>query len=260
MKLEFKQLGQGLPMIILHGIFGSGENWLTVSKQLAEANSIYLVDQRNHGCSFHSEEFSYEYLVEDLARFMDEQGLPEAIIMGHSMGGKVAMNFAIKYPQRVLALIVVDIAPKQYPIHHSQILEGLNSIDLANLKNRNHADELLARYVPEADTRAFLLKNLYRNDGGGYGWRLNLASIAANIGNVGQALEDAVQADLPTLFIRGAKSRYILPEDEDEIRYHFPKASIETIENAGHWVQAEQPEAFIAVVQQFLATAMGGGQ
>ena len=160
MQLNFKKLGTGKPLIILHGLFGSADNWFSISKELKDNFTLYLVDQRNHGDSPQSEEWNYDVMVEDLRELMDAEGLKKAFLMGHSMGGKTVMNFALKYPERVEKLIVADIAPRFYAIHHTSILEGLNALDLHEIQSRKEADDELAKYIPEIGVRQFLRKSL----------------------------------------------------------------------------------------------------
>src|SRR6478736_6863187 len=184
MKLFFRESGQGQPLIILHGLFGSSDNWYSHAKTFAPFFKVYLVDQRNHGQSPHSDEFNYKALTLDLEEFIKEHAIQNPIILGHSMGGKTAMNFAIKNPDKLDKLVVVDIVPKYYPVHHDQILEGLEAIDLKAVQSRNVADKILSNYVPEPDVRQFLLKNLSRNENG-FEWKINIAGIDKNIEQIG---------------------------------------------------------------------------
>lgn len=251
MKLFYRQSGQGEPLIILHGLFGSSDNWYTLAKTFAEQFTVYLIDQRNHGQSPHSEEFDYKLLAEDLLEFINEHNLKAVTIIGHSMGGKTAMNFAVKYPERVKKLVVVDIVPKAYPVHHDNILEGLLSLDLPNVSSRTEADELLSKYVTELDERQFLLKNLYRTSDGGFGWRPNLKSIDKHIEEIGEGMQFDGQYDGPTLFIVGARSKYFKSGDEKLIEKIFPSFTLVTLDS-GHWVQAEKPKEFAETVIPFL--------
>ena len=180
MKLNFKKTGTGKPLVILHGLFGSADNWFSIAKELEKDFTLYLVDQRNHGDSPHSEEWNYGVMVEDLKELIDEEGLDRIYLMGHSMGGKTAMNFAVEYPERVDRLIVADIAPRYYEVHHQTILEGLNSIKLDQIKSRKEADDQLAKYIDEVGIRQFLLKSLGRNSEG-FVWKINLPVITENI-------------------------------------------------------------------------------
>ncbi|MDX5443151.1 MAG: alpha/beta fold hydrolase [Hymenobacteraceae bacterium] len=253
MKLHYRELGQGKPLMILHGLFGTLDNWQSMAKRFAEHYHVYLVDMRNHGRSGHSHDFDYNLMAEDLLEFVNDHQLEQPYVIGHSMGGKAAMKFALQNPDKVGKLIVVDISPKAYPVHHDQIIKGLQAVDLASLENRQQADEQLARYVAEDDVRLFLLKNLYRTEDGGFGWRVNLKAIDENIDLIGAAIESDTPFRNPALFIRGAKSKYIKLEDQYEyIEHLFPNVEIETIQNAGHWVHAEAPDALYELVVKFL--------
>jgi esterase len=251
MKLYYRQSGQGHPLIILHGLLGSSDNWYSLAKVFAERNTVYAVDQRNHGQSSHSDEFNYQLLTEDLARFIEEHSISKPHIIGHSMGGKAAMNFAVKYPDRLNKLVVVDIVPKKYPVHHDHILEGLHAIDLATLTSRNDADQLLSRHVPEPAVRQFLLKNLARTPNGGFEWKVNIHAIDEHIEELGEGMVHDGQFHGPALFVRGGRSNYYAAGDEENILKIFPAAQFVTL-NTGHWVQAEDPKAFAKVVLEFL--------
>ncbi|MFN8354838.1 MAG: alpha/beta fold hydrolase [Spirosomataceae bacterium] len=254
MQLYFKQVGEnGTPLVILHGVFGSSDNWLTIGKVLSENHRVFMLDQRNHGRSPRSEEFNLEVMAEDLKEFLEEHQLHDAVLIGHSMGGKVAMQFAMNYPTAFDKLIVVDIAPRFYPVHHSQILQGLSAIPLATLASRQEADDILADYESDPAVRQFLLKNLYRNtDLGHFDWRINLPVIQKHIAEVGSELANRKIIHRPTLFIRGSESPYILSEDEKVIHQLFSDVAIVTIQGAGHWVQADRPNEFVASVLQFV--------
>ena len=253
MNLFFRQTGDGQPLLILHGIFGSSDNWLTISKNIAqEGFAVYALDQRNHGRSPHDAAFDYAVMAADLRDFMEQHNLQKPILVGHSMGGKTVMQYAMNYPETFSKLVIVDIAPKFYAVHHHEILKGLAAIDLATLKSRNEADEILSRYEPNLSVRQFLLKNLYRSDGGGFAWRINLSVIEQNIHLVGNELANQRVVSEPTLFMRGEKSNYVLDRDIPDLLELFPHTTIDTVANAGHWVQAEQPEGFMASLRRFL--------
>ncbi|HLW20403.1 MAG TPA: alpha/beta fold hydrolase [Cyclobacteriaceae bacterium] len=252
MKLHFKKSGQGEPLIILHGLFGSADNWLSIAKGLENDYTLFLVDQRNHGDSGHSDQWDYQSMADDLKEFMEEQGIEKTHLLGHSMGGKTAMTFALQHPDKVNRLIVVDIAPRFYKVHHQSILDGLNAINMDELKSRKEADDILSQYEEEKGTRQFLLKSLGRNDEGKFIWKINLPIITARIENISQAIESHDSFDHPTLFIAGANSRYIQDKDKADIEKLFPNSNIIKIKNAGHWIHAEQPEAVIRTVQAFL--------
>jgi|UniRef100_UPI00404984FC esterase len=251
MQLNFKKSGSGPPLVILHGLFGSLDNWFSIAKELVEHYTLYLVDQRNHGDSPHSTEWNYGVMVEDLLELLDAEGLDSVYLMGHSMGGKTVMNFAVQYPERVSKLIVGDIAPRYYPIHHQVILEGLNALDLSQLQSRKEADDLLAPYIPELGIRQFLLKSLGR-DANGFAWKINLSVITQHIEEVGKALDEETVFEGPTLFLGGANSSYIQEKDLSDMKRHFPNCTWISIPNAGHWLHAEQPQAVVAEMRKFL--------
>lgn len=251
MKLNFKKIGSGPPLVILHGLFGSADNWYSISKELDTEFTIYLVDQRNHGDSPHSDEWNYQVMADDLLEMLDEEGLEKVYLMGHSMGGKTAMTFAVTNPERVERLIVADISPKYYPVHHEVILDGLQSIDLSNIKSRKEADDALASYIPEIGIRQFLLKNLGRTSEG-FNWKINLPVIVEKIEEVGEELEEDSKYEGPTLFLAGEKSNYIQEKDLPTILVHFPEYDLITIPKAGHWLHAEQPHAVVEEIRRFL--------
>lgn len=251
MDLFYREYGSGKPVVILHGLMGSSDNWLPQSKLLGEQYHVYVVDQRNHGQSPHSDDFNYGVLLEDIRRFIDHHQLVNPVVLGHSMGGKAAMNFALACPDKLSKLIVVDIAPKAYNVRHDYIIEGLKAVPIDKIQSRNEADEALARHVPNQAVRQFLLKNLLRKPEGGFTWRINLNIIDKNLELIGGGLIHSGVFEKPTLFIRGAKSDYILDEDSAIIKKYFPNATLVTMDT-GHWVQAEKPEEFVQVVLNFL--------
>ena len=245
--------GQGQVFVILHGFLGMGDNWKTHGKQLSESGfEVHLVDQRNHGSSFWDDIFNYKVLVQDLKQYCDKHHLSNIILLGHSMGGKTAMLFATEYPQLVSKLIVADISPRFYPIHHETILAGLNALDFKIIKSRGEADTVLSKYIPDFGTRQFLLKNLYWKEKDQLALRVNMKVLTENIAEVGEALPSEAKFLKDTLFLRGEKSNYILPQDESLITHHFPKAKLVTISNAGHWLHAENPDDFNSRVEEFL--------
>lgn len=251
MTLFFRELGnKKQPLIILHGLFGSSDNWMTQAKMLAEHFHVYLPDQRNHGQSGHSAEMNYHVLADDLHEFIVSNSISAPVLLGHSMGGKAAMFFALKHPELVSKLIVVDMAPRKYPIHHRKILDGLKAIPLPDLQSRNHADDLLSAHEPDASVRQFLLKNLQRKPEGGFMWKINLPVLDSQIEHLGEAVP-AGKFDKPALFIKGKHSNYVSTEDEVMIRSIFPQAEIITMDT-GHWVQAEKPQEFVDHVLNYL--------
>ncbi|MEO9476919.1 MAG: alpha/beta fold hydrolase [Cyclobacteriaceae bacterium] len=253
MKLNFRTLGEGQPLIILHGLFGSADNWQTLGKEFAKNFKVYLVDLRNHGNSPHSDEFNYDLLSEDLKELIDDEGLQKVLLLGHSMGGKTAMTFATSFPEMVDKLIVVDIGPKKYPPHHENVYNGFHSVDMESLASRKDADDQLSKTIGDFGIRQFILKNLSRNSDGSFEWKINLDSLTKNAHEVGRPLDASDRFEGATLFIGGAKSGYIKTEDHDLIKSHFPMAQIEMIEGAGHWVHAEKPRELYQTVIDFLS-------
>lgn len=253
MLLHSNILGQGQPFIFLHGFLGMGDNWKSLATKFSELGyEAHLIDQRNHGRSFHSDEFNYEVMVKDLKDYIDVHNLKNSILLGHSMGGKTAMLFAVNYPELIDKLIIADISPRFYPIHHDAILDGLSSLNFDVLKSRGEADDALKRYVPDFGTRQFLLKNLYWESKEKLALRLNLDALKEHVGEVGEALPTHAKFERDTLFLRGDRSEYISLHDESMIKTHFPKARIVTISNAGHWLHAENPIEFFEVVDEFI--------
>ncbi|WP_243473075.1 alpha/beta fold hydrolase [Winogradskyella sp. MH6] len=253
MILHSNIIGEGRPFIILHGFLGMGDNWKTLAKQFSESNyQVHLVDQRNHGRSFHSDDFDYELMADDLKAYCEEHNLNDIILLGHSMGGKTAMLFSTLYPELVKKLIVADISPRYYPVHHDTILEGLSSLDFSKIKSRGEADKALSNYIKDQGIRMFLLKNLYWVEKGQLGLRINLPVLKDNVAEVGEALPIHATFEKDTLFLRGDRSEYIGEQDEAIIHRHFPNSEIVTISNAGHWLHAENPEDFYQAVINFL--------
>lgn len=246
-------LGEGKPFIILHGFLGMSDNWKTLGKKFSKHGyQVHLVDQRNHGRSFHDTIFDYETLAEDLKNYCDYHKLKNITLLGHSMGGKTAMIYATQYPDLLDKLIIADISPRYYPVHHDAILEGLSSLDFNSISSRSEADKKLSNYVSEVGTRQFLLKNLYWIDKGQLALRVNLPVLKANVSEVGESLPIHANFKKNTLFLRGDKSEYITLDDETIIKNHFPKAKIITIEKAGHWLHAENPKDFYEAVLKFI--------
>lgn len=245
--------GSGKPLLILHGFLGMSDNWKTMAMQFAgDGFEVHLLDLRNHGRSFHSEEFSYEVMAQDVYEYCIANNLEKVNILGHSMGGKTAMLFSVTHPELVEKLIVADIGPKFYPQHHQTILAGLNAVDFTKKPSRNEVEEILSRYVTDFGTRQFLMKSLYWQEPGQLAFRFNLSVFNKNIEEIGKALQENVVFNKPTLFIRGENSNYILDEDFDYIKNHFPDSRIETINNAGHWLHAENPKLFYEITSLFL--------
>ncbi|MBQ4914060.1 alpha/beta fold hydrolase [Maribacter sp. MMG018] len=246
-------IGSGKPLCILHGFLGMSDNWKTLGTAYAENGfEVHLIDQRNHGRSFHSPDFNYDFLVNDLNDYLLAKNIESTFLIGHSMGGKTAMQFACSYPEKTQKLIVADIAPKFYPPHHHDIINALNSLDLSELKSRSKADEQLQQYLSNFGVRQFLLKNLYRTEDKKLAFRFNLEVLSDKMEEVGENINSTDHYDGPTLFLKGSKSEYITQADIPEIKRHFPNAKIETIDNASHWLHAENPTQFLEKSLVFL--------
>lgn len=254
MKLYHHKIGEGRPLVILHGLFGLGDNWATLAKRMAESFGFacYLVDLRNHGRSPHNPEFNYRIMAEDLREFLQDQHIQDPILLGHSMGGKVVLRFALAHAGIARKLIVVDIAPRFYPPHHQSVLAALHAIDFDIVRTRREAEAILRGALHEEATVQFLLKNLYWVGDERLGWRFDLESISHNIETVGEALPPGAAIATPTLFVRGERSGYIGSGDEQDIRQRFTSVEIATVPAAGHWVHAENPQGFMAAVLPFL--------
>ncbi len=253
MKLWSQVLGEGPDLIIMHGLFGMSDNWQSLAKKWASNFRVHLLDMRNHGRSPQSDEFSYDLMAEDLAEYLEAQNLKEANILGHSMGGKVAMLFSVFHPEKVKALIVADIGPKAYRPHHQEVLEALEGLDLNTIGSRKEASEKFGPKL-EFGVQQFLLKNLYWETKSKLAWRFNLPVIAREIVKVGDSLAPNAFYDGPTLFLRGGDSWYIKQKDFDQIYSHFPQAEIETVAGAGHWLHAQKPQEVYTLVKDFLGS------
>lgn len=245
--------GAGKPLLILHGFLGMSDNWKTLGTQYAsEGFQVHMLDLRNHGRSFHSNDFNYEIMTQDILEYCDANNLKKIDLIGHSMGGKAAMFFAAQYPERVDKLIIADIGPKYYKPHHSAILAGLKAVDFSKKPDRNQVDEILKNYISDFGTRQFLMKSLYWAEPGQLGFRFNLEAFDKNIEEVGKALPEEALFKGEALFIRGGNSNYIEEDDFEWIKRNFPKASFSTIPNVGHWLHAENPKLFFEITLNFL--------
>ena len=251
MKLNFKKLGDGKPLLILHGLFGSSDNWGTLGKRFSLKNTVYLIDLRNHGRSPHSNQMTYSDMANDLLKLIKDEKIISPTILGHSMGGKVALMFAKNYPEYLEKLIVADIGLKAYPMHHEEILRGLNSINLELTKSRSHAQEVIKKHISSLGIQQFLLKNLYWIEKGKLAWRMNLKQIENNIEEILKEINIG-NSELNTLFLRGELSNYILKGDFQNIQTAFPNGEIKTIKNVGHWLHAENPNEFYKQVDKFI--------
>jgi pimeloyl-ACP methyl ester carboxylesterase len=248
--MHYREMGEGKPLVILHGLFGFSDNWQTHAKKFADYFRVILVDLRNHGHSPWSDEFSYNLMAQDLHELIEELQLGSFLLLGHSMGGKVAMHYAQSYESRLEKLIVVDIGIKLYPMHHEHILAGMHAIDPTKIKARSEAEQILRNHIDSEGVIQFLLKNLYWKEKGMLAWRMNLPVLEREMNEILAAVPE-VEVMTPSLFIRGALSNYILDEDWDAIEELFPDSDLVTIQDAGHWVHAEAPEEFIDAVLSF---------
>lgn len=253
MLLHSKTEGEGKPLLIIHGFLGMSDNWKTLATQyVQEGFQVHALDLRNHGKSFHSEEWGYDFMVKDVVEYCQYHQLQKVDVIGHSMGGKVAMLLATNYQELVDRLVVADIGPKFYAPHHQTILASLNAVDFSKKPSRAEVEEIVSGYIHDFGTRQFLLKNLYWIEPGQLGFRFNLKVFTENTSVIGDALPFENHFDKKTLFLRGDKSDYILDADFETIYHHFPNAQIETVSNAGHWLHAENPIAFFEKTVHFL--------
>ncbi|MGE5447664.1 MAG: alpha/beta fold hydrolase [Bacteroidales bacterium] len=268
MNLFFREEGEGFPVVIVHGLYGSSDNWLTVGKKLSAHYKVYMIDQRNHGRSPNSDDHSYETLKEDLADFFNQHHIQKAILIGHSMGGKTAMAFAADYPERIEKLVIVDIAPKnyfqlndesQYYLHKS-IMEAMLELDFSRMETRKDIENYLSERIDNFSIVQFLLKNVHRKkENHQFEWRINIKVLYENLDEIISGVNEIWFEDrrpifnYPVLFIKGENSKYIQGADYASIKQIYPDALIKVIPDAGHWLHAEQPQLFMEVLEQFLA-------
>jgi pimeloyl-ACP methyl ester carboxylesterase len=254
LSLHSKILGKGMPLCILHGFLGMSDNWKTLGAAYAEQGfNVHLIDQRNHGKSFHSTDFNYDLLANDLKAYLTTHNITQTMLIGHSMGGKAAMQFACSFPEMTQKLVVADIAPKFYPPHHHQIIDALQSLDFNTISSRSQADAALQKKLTDVGVRQFLLKNLYWTKEKKLAFRFNLAVLSEKMSEVGENINSTDRYAGATLFLRGSKSDYVLGSDIDAIKMHFPKAILDTVSNAGHWLHAENPSEFLKKSLAFLS-------
>jgi len=254
MKLFYRKYGSGPCLVILHGLYGSSDNWVTIARKISDRYTVILPDLRNHGQSPHSRDHTYDLMTEDLAELLHELEIRRFILAGHSMGGRVAMNFVCKFPEMIEALIVIDISPfgskdrdNQHFKQHKEILESMLYLDIRSLNSRRDVENSLALKIESERTRGFLMKNLTRNRKGQFEWKLNAKSLLLNLSNItGSMTEEKIYhnpvSGFPVYFIRGGKSDYINPDDFPQIRSLFPAAELVTIKDAGHWIHADRPD------------------
>ena len=252
MSLFYRKYGSGEALIILHGLFGSSMNWNAIGKKLSADYTVYLVDQRNHGKSFHSDDFNYVLLSKDINDFMLQNNIEKAHLLGHSMGGKAALQFVFDYPEKLLSVIIVDIGIKQFDFKDSDLLQAMVNLRLHEFTNRQEIDHQLAIKIPEFSLRQFIMQNIKRSKEGNFQWRMNLSVLYENINEVGRKIETGNVFYKPALFIRGSDSNYIMDEDKKEINKYFKKVTYNDVKGAGHWVHFDQPNEFLKRVQAFL--------
>lgn len=252
MNLNYKSFGQGPPLVILHGLFGTLDNWQTLAKRWAEFYTVILVDLRNHGRSPKVDHINYPAMAEDLHQFLEQQWIYKTHLLGHSMGGKTAMQFALQYPDYLDRLVVVDMGIRGYPGGHEVIFEALLSLDLATLTDRKVAEAQLAERIEERGIRQFLLKNLSRTKAGGFEWKMNLPVLHQDYAQILAPIDGPEPYAAPSLFVRGGQSNYVPDADWPQIQTLFPAAQLKTVPEAGHWVHAEAPEALFGIVNDFL--------
>jgi pimeloyl-ACP methyl ester carboxylesterase len=250
--LHSQIVGEGPPLLVIHGYMGMSDNWKTLGLKFADFHQVHLIDQRNHGRSFHDDAFDYDLLVEDLYRYLAFHNLDNVNLLGHSMGGKVAMFFAVTFPELVSKLVVADIAPRYYEPHHQDILAALNAINFDLHNTRQKVEEILALYIKRPEVLQFLLKNVYRKNNKVLDFRFNRESLTLNNIEVGEALPTYTSYNGPTLFLRGEQSDYITENDQASIKEHFPNSQLITVKNAGHWLHSDNPEHFFDEVVRFL--------
>ncbi len=253
-QLNYQQLGEGEHIVLIHGLFGSLENLNMVAKSLSQHYCVTSIDVRNHGNSFHQQDMSYKALAKDVIDLLDNLSIKHCYILGHSMGGKIAMKIALSYPERIQKLIIADIAPVKYPAHHLTIIEGLQAIDLTQVHQRKDADVQLAKYVTDTGVRQFLLRNLAINEQGVFQFKCALNYIEQGYQQIMKSISchTGQKFNSETLFIKGGNSDYILPEHQHIITTLFPKAKAKIIQGAGHWLHAEKTIAFNKIVLGFL--------
>jgi len=254
MKLNYKSYGDdGPPVLILHGIFGMLDNWHSFASQLGKNHKVFTLDHRNHGRSPHSENFSYPQMVKDLEQFLEDQNLEKVNIIGHSMGGKVAMHLALKAPEKVEKLCVLDIGIKYYPPRHDYIFDALCSLELENFTSRNDINTFLEEKIPNFSIRQFLIKNIKRKKDSSFVWKMNLPVIRKNYDKIVEWIPTGKSFNKKTLFVRGSNSSFILYDDWPGIQEIFPEAELKSIPGTGHWLHAEKPYELLKIMREFLS-------
>ncbi|MFP4302043.1 MAG: alpha/beta fold hydrolase [Spirochaetaceae bacterium] len=254
--LKYDSESSGTPIVILHGLFGAGDNWSSQARELTALGPVLAPDLPNFGASPHTGRFDYRELAGDVASFLEELGLERCVLLGHSMGGKIAMSLALQWPELVAALIVADISPKPYKPRHQEELRAMEEVRRAGARNRREADRVMAARVENRAIRAFLLKNYREGDDGRHQWRFNLDGVREHHREISDWPEHDGVYDGPALLIRGGRSPYVVPEDLELARRLFPRVELRTIEDAGHWLHAERREEFLDEVRRFLEVSV----
>ncbi|MEI6311723.1 MAG: alpha/beta fold hydrolase [Bacteroidota bacterium] len=254
MILHTKIYGEGTPLIILHGLLGSLDNWQSIAKYWGQRFQVITMDARNHGRSIHIDTFSYTIMMQDVIDTMNHLQIAKAIFVGHSMGGKTAMYLALHHPERILKLAVIDIAPIDYEAHHEDVFKALHAVPIEHIQERKEAEQIIAQYVAENDVIQFLMKGLYRKEDNSFAWRFNVKDLYNSYDNILSFETTSLSYSGDVIFIKGSKSKYIQTKDEVRIQTYFPNAQIESIEDAGHWVHAEKPKEFLQIMDLFLAS------
>ena len=252
LKLNHKVSGQGDPIVLVHGLFGSLENLGMIARGLSERYEVHSLDMRNHGRSPHSDVHTYDAMTQDVLGYLNDNGIERCHFLGHSMGGKVVMNMALHHPERVKKVIVADIAPVQYESHHDEIFEGLLSLPVSKLLSRTEADKALSPFVSEIPVRQFLLKNLVKSGSSGFSWRMNLKSLHKNYHHMITGLNSHAPFEDEVLLIAGGHSNYVQHHHRDHVLKLFPRIAMKVIPETGHWLHAEKPELFIRLCDSFL--------
>jgi pimeloyl-ACP methyl ester carboxylesterase len=251
MKLHYQESGSGLPLLIIHGLFGSADNWRSMAKYFSKFYRVISVDLRNHGRSPHSDEQNFDLMAKDLVELCDELRLEKVSVLGHSLGGKVTMRFAEMQPERIHKLVVVDISPRQYFSQHTPLMDAMMALDMSQLSSRKAVDSALASDVTDPAVRQFLLMNLQSGENGFY-WRINLPALKANYQALMAPVCEQAMLSMPSQFIYGGLSEYVTADDRALIEQHFTQPRFDVIDKAGHWVHAERPQQFKQLVEEFL--------
>jgi esterase len=264
MKLFFRKYGSGPPLVILHGLYGSSDNWGTIAKKLADSFTVYLPDQRNHGQSPHSETHDYDSMRDDLFELVNDLALKKFFLAGHSMGGKTAISFALKWPERLNGLLIADISPFTYESdnhseysQHTSILNAMLLSDLRGISVRTEAESLLKEKIPSENIRGLILKNLRRMPDNTFTWKLNVVSLVKNLGKIMEGIKRQTDFNqqitgFPVIFLKGGNSDYIPPKDFRDILHVFPAADIIEVPGSGHWIQVDKPEEVVKYLKSLL--------